>query len=75
MTTSTRVTVRTVTNEQILARVRAFEAAHPGMTRHNYIDTFCDENGELQESAEFFEAVEVYGQLEHCSVTDSPADR
>ena len=55
-------TIPVVTGEQIQAEVAAWEAAHPGYTKENFVDAFRDEAGELIESEEFFAAVELFAR-------------
>lgn len=53
-------TIHYVTEEEHQAEVAAWEAAHPGYTRENFVDAFRDETGELIESEEFFDAVFLF---------------
>jgi hypothetical protein len=52
--------VHQVSEEEHLAKVAAWEAAHPGYTKENFVDAFRDETGELIESEEFFDAVFLF---------------
>lgn len=52
-----------VTVEDLRAEVSAFEAAHPGTDRTNYLDVFRDARGELVESDEFFNVDSLYQLL------------
>lgn len=61
--TKPKVTVIEVTDEEARAEVQAWEDAHPGYDRTNYIDFFRDETGELIETDEFFRAAQMYAEL------------
>jgi hypothetical protein len=54
--------VHQVSEEEHLAKVAAWEAAHPGYTKENFVDAFRDETGELIESEEFFDAVHLFAR-------------
>lgn len=58
--TKPKVTVTDVTDEEVLAEVRAWEATHPGYDRTNFVDYFRNESGELIETDEFFRACSMY---------------
>lgn len=57
------VTRRRVEPDEIRARLAEFEAANPGIGRHNYADAFRDADGELIETPEFFEISGMYSFL------------
>lgn len=58
-----RVTRMVVTVEELRARARAWEAAHPGYGPDNWIEAFRDEDGGLLESCEFFDTGNLYERL------------
>lgn len=53
-------TIHYVTEEELQARITAWESAHPGYTKENFVDAFRDDTGELIESQEFFDAVFLF---------------
>lgn len=63
MKTKPKVTVIEVTDEEARAEIQAWEDAHPGYDRTNYVDFFRDETGELIETDEFFRAAQMYAEL------------
>jgi ketosteroid isomerase-like protein len=64
MKTTPRTVINDVTADEVLAAVRAFEAAHPGTNRSNYVAVFRAADGELDESDEFFEVCCMYSDLD-----------
>ena len=60
MRTFPPVTTRMVSQAEWLRRVEAWKQAHPGYDESNYVDAFRDGAGELDETDEFFAAVELF---------------
>lgn len=57
--TRPKATIVHVTDEEVRAQVRAWQDAHPGFNRTNYVDCFRDESGELIETDEFLRAARM----------------
>lgn len=53
-------TIEFVTEEELRAEIAAWEVAHPGYTKENFVDAFRDKTGQLIESEEFFDAVFLF---------------
>lgn len=60
MRTVPPVTIIEVTDADLEQQVQEWKRAHPGFDETNYVDAFRDADGELIETDEFFEAVDLF---------------